>query len=162
MKIIHYLSKVKLLVILRAIIMSNIVKGTVLKFEEAIFNGSWKKPKFSHTAIHTVKVTKESYGSSKGQHSFTLEVIDSTERKVGETFRKMGRNIYPTAQIISQPETIIELTEEKNERSQEAKETKYFNWLMEAQYEGKKWKIEKIPMWFKIKYREHFENIVYV
>lgn len=69
----------------------NLVVGTIIRFEEAVFTGSYKKPKFSHTAIHTVKIIKESYGSLRGQHSFTLEVIESTKRSKGDIFRKMGR-----------------------------------------------------------------------
>jgi hypothetical protein len=137
----------------------NIVKGTILKFEEPIFIGSYPKVKFSYNAIHTVEVIKDSYGSLKGQHSFTLKVIESTEKLVGDTFRKMGRNIYPTAEIISQPENLEKISKEKKERSDASKDNKYTSWYLEAMNEGKYFKLEKIPFSVKIELEERFGKI---
>ncbi len=136
----------------------NLTAGTIVKFEEAIFTGSYKKPKFSHTATHTVRILRESYGARRGQHSFTLEVIESTERRRGEVFRKMGRNLYPTAQVIEYPKDHQEKVEEKRARAAIAKESKYYTWLSEAAFEGKKWKLDRIPLAWKQEHRELIES----
>lgn len=140
--------------------MINIVKETILEFTEDIFEKiGYKKYEFKGRAIHKVKVIKESYGKKRGQHSFTVEVIKSTHKKVGEKFRKMGRNIYPTANIIKQPKDMEKLTKEKNKRSIEAREIKYLQWIDEARYEGKKHKLDKIPESFKAEHPELFEYL---
>lgn len=134
--------------------MANIVKGTVFTFEENIFTGSHRKPKFSHTETHTVEVVDDSYGGKRGQHSFKLKVIESDGRQAGEVFRKMGRNLYPTAVVITQPGDIDSKAEEKAKRAEAARAAKYHQWAAEAQMEGKHWKADKIPGWFK-KENEH-------
>ena len=73
-----------------------------LVIEKAYFQGSWRKPKFIGKQIMKVKVLRHSYGSEKGQHTFTLEVLDVLEELDtsqahgrGDTFRIKGRNLYP-------------------------------------------------------------------
>jgi len=68
----------------------------IVKFEKNFFVGSYKKPKFSHSAVLSVKVLKHSYGALKGQHTFTVEVLecDTDDHKVGEIFCIKGRNLY--------------------------------------------------------------------
>lgn len=66
----------------------NCVVGDHVRFERAIFSGSYKKPKFSHYELVTAKIVKDSYGEVKQQHTFTLE----DER--GNRFLIKGRNLY--------------------------------------------------------------------
>lgn len=134
---------------------TNIVTGTIFSFEEAVFTGTYPKSKFSHNANHTVKVLKESYGGKRGQHSFTLEVIESDEKRTGEIFRKMGRNIYPTMKVLKQPENYLQLAESKRKRAEDAKYNKYLNWYQEAIFEGKEFKLDKIPK----QYLKEFEGL---
>ena len=73
-----------------------------LIIEKPYFQGSYRKPKFIGKQVMKVKVLRHSYGSDKGQHTFTLEVIDVVEsletsqaHVKGDTFRIKGRNLYP-------------------------------------------------------------------
>lgn len=66
----------------------DVVKGDHIRFSKAVFLGSFKKPKFSHYQTITAQVIKESYGSQKQQHTFTL-LTDN-----GETMLIKGRNLY--------------------------------------------------------------------
>lgn len=73
-----------------------------LIIEKAYFQGSHRKPKFIGKQTMKVKVLRHSYGSLKGQHTFTLEVLDVIEKLdisqahvKGDTFRIKGRNLYP-------------------------------------------------------------------
>lgn len=136
----------------------NLTVGTIIKFEEAIFTGSYKKPEFSHTATHVVRILRESYGARKGQHSFSLEVIESTERNKGGVFRKMGRNIYPTAQVITYPDDHEDKVADKEYRANIAKESKYLTWVVEAAFEGKMRKLDRIPLDWKKENRKLIES----
>lgn len=61
----------------------------VIIFQQAIFGGSWKKPKFLGYNTRICKVLNESYGAEKQQHTFTLKDLENQEE-----FRIKGRNIY--------------------------------------------------------------------
>lgn len=126
----------------------NIVVGTVFRFTEAVFYGKYPRAKYSHDESHTVECIKESYGSLRGQHSFTLKVIESDSKQVGEVFRRLGRNLYPTAVLVGQPDNLSELEAEKRERSKAVKMAKWDRWLYEAEFEGKPWKRDNVPSWY--------------
>lgn len=100
----------------------NILKGTILEFTEAVFTGKYPNATYSHDAKHTVEVVNESYGAKKGQHTFTLKVLTSTDRPKGELFRKKGRNLYSTGRIIKEPENAEQLAREKRERAKRVKQ----------------------------------------
>jgi len=66
----------------------NCVTGDEVMFEKDIFSGSYPKTRWEGTEIIFAKITKDSYGSDKGQHTFSLETLAS------EKMRIKGRNLY--------------------------------------------------------------------
>jgi hypothetical protein len=62
--------------------------GDEVRFQRALFSGSFRNPKFAGFELVTAKIIKDSYGSEKQQHTFTLETED------GETTLIKGRNLY--------------------------------------------------------------------
>lgn len=76
---------------------NSIVTGDTIKFTEAVFGGSFRKPRFIGERTITANVMRESYGAAKQQHTFTLEVLECTGTEplaVGTVTRRKGRNIY--------------------------------------------------------------------
>ena len=75
--------------------------GCILKIEKNYFLGNYKKPQFDGKSILKIVVLKNSYGSLKGQHTFTCKVLEVIEKgskqthDVNEVFRIKGRNLYP-------------------------------------------------------------------
>lgn len=68
--------------------------GDTIKFKEAVFGGSFKKPKYLGDREITAKIIKDSYGADKQQHTFTLIISSSgTDPLTSGTTRK-GRNVY--------------------------------------------------------------------
>ena len=75
----------------------DVVTGDTILFAEAVFGGSYKKPKFLGERRIIALVTADSYGAAKQQHTFSLNVLwsDGTEAlPVGKTTRRKGRNVY--------------------------------------------------------------------
>ena len=66
----------------------DVVVGDEVKFERAIFDGSWRRPKFTGFETVVGRVVRDSYGSLKQQHTFTIQLED------GSTTRIKGRNLY--------------------------------------------------------------------
>lgn len=64
------------------------VIGDDVRFEQATFSGSWRRPKFDGFILVTARVVSESYGRDKQQHTFTLALPDG-----GKILIK-GRNLY--------------------------------------------------------------------
>ena len=64
------------------------VVGDEVRFERATFSGSHRRPKFAGFERMTGKITRESYGSQKQQHTFTIVLKD------GSVTRIKGRNLY--------------------------------------------------------------------
>ena len=64
------------------------VVGDDVCFERAMFGGSFRKPKFLGNETVTGKIVRDSYGSAKQQHTFTIELPN------GETTQVKGRNLY--------------------------------------------------------------------
>lgn len=62
--------------------------GDEVRFERAVFGGSFRKPTFLGYELVTGKIVADSYGKAKQQHTFTLALSDGT------TLRIMGRNLY--------------------------------------------------------------------
>lgn len=69
----------------------DVVRGDEVRFERAVFSGSFRKPIFSHIEIVSGMVVSESYGRAKQQHTFTLKLLD------GSILRIKGRNLYRRA-----------------------------------------------------------------
>lgn len=130
----------------------DIIMGATIKFTEQVYGGSFKNPKHLGEREITAVVLRDSYGGKRGQHSFTLEVTSATgcnseEILKKKKIRRMGRNVYPTAIIISEPVNAEELAAEKHARAAAAKEAKYRQWLRDAE-EGNEFKLDKIPVEF--------------
>ncbi len=84
----------------------NLVKGTIFTATFPIFTGSFRNAKFSHDVIIKGKILKDSYGKETGQHTFTFEIIESSDNReftVGYNYRKKGRNIYPNINEFTYP-----------------------------------------------------------
>lgn len=73
------------------------VTGDTIKFTEAVFGGSYRKPKYLGDREIVAKVIRDSYGREKQQHTFTIHVLESTGFDAltpdTKTTRK-GRNVY--------------------------------------------------------------------
>ncbi len=77
----------------------DVVAGDTILFVEAVFGGSYKKPKFAGHRRVIAKVLKDSYGAAKQQHTFTLDVIWSDgvqPLQIGKRTTRKGRNVYGT------------------------------------------------------------------
>jgi hypothetical protein len=71
--------------------------GDVILFTEAVFEGSFRKPKFLGERRIAARIVKDSYGSVKQQHTFTLEVLASDgvdALAAGTQTTRKGRNVY--------------------------------------------------------------------
>ena len=64
------------------------VVGDQVRFDRATFSGSYRKPKCTGFARITGTIIRDSYGTDKQQHTFTIEMLD------GSTTRIKGRNLY--------------------------------------------------------------------
>lgn len=64
------------------------VVGDEVRFERAVFTGSYRKPQFDGFVKITGKIIKDSYGKDKQQHTFTLELVDGSKQMI------KGRNLY--------------------------------------------------------------------
>jgi hypothetical protein len=131
---------------------TNIVTGDLILFEESVYSGSYSKPKWIGTRWIKAFVKKDSYGSKCGQHTFTLDIIESEgieSENIGNTLLRKGRNLYKNCYIIEDALYKDALTKEKNKRSNIAKERKYSRMYQEAIFEGKTFKLDKIPEKYK-------------
>lgn len=71
--------------------------GDVILFTEAVFGGSFRKPKFLGERQVAARIVNDSYGGSKQQHTFTIVVIESEGYRAlptGTKTTRKGRNIY--------------------------------------------------------------------
>lgn len=129
---------------------TDVAKGDVVLFTEAVFSGSYPDSHFEGDRRILGIIEKESYGSDKGQHSFTIYVLDSDGQDMlteGEKIVRKGRNVYKK-DFMYLPLASEKVREEKHERGQAAKNSKYWTWLNEAEHEGKEFKLDKIPSSF--------------
>jgi hypothetical protein len=67
------------------------VVGDQVRFDRALFCGSWRKPVFLGYERVTGKILRDSYGSDKQQHTFTLRIGGQC---TGYEIRIKGRNLY--------------------------------------------------------------------
>jgi hypothetical protein len=74
----------------------DVVTGDVIQWEEGVFTSS-KRPKFLGNRTVRAVVVKDSYGSDKQQHTFTILPLSSSGTQpiaVGKQTTRKGRNIY--------------------------------------------------------------------
>lgn len=64
------------------------VRGDEVRFSQAQFGGSHRRPVFLGYRVVTGTVVRDSYGAAKQQHTFTLDLGE------GKTLRIKGRNLY--------------------------------------------------------------------
>jgi hypothetical protein len=107
-------------------IAKNIVIGDRILWVEAIFSGSFRNAKFEGFSAFEGVIEKESYGSEKAQHTFTVRLADGT------TKRKKGRTIFKHAcLLVEKAAERAELQAEKNVRGTVAKKAALLRWLSE-------------------------------
>lgn len=73
------------------------VAGDEILFTEAVFGGSYRKPRFLGERRIAARVLKDSYGAAKQQHTFTIEAIASDgydPLPAGTRTTRKGRNVY--------------------------------------------------------------------
>jgi len=75
--------------------------GCIVTFEKSYFKGSFRNPQFDGKSLLKIEILRHSYGSAKGQHTFTVKILEvinkgsDQTKNVGETMRIKGRNLYP-------------------------------------------------------------------
>lgn len=62
--------------------------GDEVRFERAVFAGSFRKPVFVGYELLTGVIVADSYGKAKQQHTFTIRTEDGSEIRI------KGRNLY--------------------------------------------------------------------
>lgn len=75
----------------------DVVTGDIVTFAEAVFGGSFHRPKFLGERTIVAKVIRDSYGAAKQQHTFTLEILECggiDPLKAGTVTTRKGRNVY--------------------------------------------------------------------
>jgi len=131
----------------------DIVKGSKIKFKEPVFGGSFRNPKFLGMRTITGIVINESYGAKRGQHTFTIEVINCDGydcEAVKPTIRRKGRNVYRECEIISQPEDFSKIADEKHGRAEKALRSKWANIVLEvADDPSKGHKLDRVPVEYR-------------
>lgn len=81
--------------------MNAIRTGCIVVFFKSYFKGGFRSPKFDGKSLIKAEVTKHSYGQEKGQHTFTLKILEIMDngsdqtKKPGEFMLIKGRNLYP-------------------------------------------------------------------
>jgi hypothetical protein len=92
----------------------NIVTGTKLLVDEPVFaGGSFYRGRARGASVvgrrqFAAVVERESYGASRGQHTFTLRVTGGVDGldppAVGSVVRRKGRTLYRNAELVDQPD----------------------------------------------------------
>ena len=75
----------------------DVVAGDTIRFTEAVFGGSHRRPVKVGERVIVARVLRDSYGADKQQHTFTLKVIASEgyqPLQAGTQTTRKGRNIY--------------------------------------------------------------------
>ena len=98
----------------------NIVVGLVFEAEFPVFRGSFRNATYDGVAKVKGKITSDSYGKKTGKHTFTFLVTESDrpdEFTVGQTYRKVGKNMYPSILSYEYPVNYEAVAEEKARRA---------------------------------------------
>jgi len=98
-----------------------------------VCRGNYINPKDLGERRIVGKILKESY-SSRGQHTFTIEIINCEGFKKEDVLSKnkitrKGRNVYKDFNILEVPEDVEKLQKEKKPRSITARKRRYENYL---------------------------------
>ena len=126
----------------------NLTTGTKIKLTESVYTGSWKHPRYVGDRTILGTIVKDSYGAKRGQHTFTVQVEESTgvdAPDVGKKICRKGRTLYKKAEVISYPDDHADLAKEKEVRAADAKDQKHWNWVCESRSMHAFEKLWKIP-----------------
>jgi hypothetical protein len=105
----------------------DVCAGDTIRFTEAVFAGSYRKPKYIGERQIVASVVRDSYGACKQQHTFTLEVIESSGVSplvAGTTTTRKGRNVYRNGTerlLLADESARRERLDEKHERGNAAR-----------------------------------------
>lgn len=105
----------------------DVVAGDEIKFTEAVFGGSFKKPRYLGDRTICALVTNDSYGAKKQQHTFTLKILASngiSPLEAGTKTTRKGRNVYRNGTLRRpwiDPELREMAVEEKHFRGDQAR-----------------------------------------
>ena len=94
----------------------SLTRDCIVQVKEPYFSGTYRNAKFEGERFYEGTIIKESYGSGSGQHTFTIEIISSDFKQMGEKIRRKGRNIYPNLVSVQTPKNHTYLCEEKENR----------------------------------------------
>lgn len=75
----------------------DVVVGDRVRFDEAVFSGSYRRPKFQGVRTIEAKIVADSYGAQKQQHTFTMIVLTCSglsPLEEGEQIQRKARNVY--------------------------------------------------------------------
>ena len=73
------------------------VAGDHIRWTEAVFSGSYRRPRFAGGRDIEAEIVKDAYGADKQQHTFTLLVIASSGTDApepGSKIKRKGRSLY--------------------------------------------------------------------
>jgi len=93
--------------------------GDVVVFQRAIFEGSFRNPKFLYMETIRGTIIKDSYGKEKQQHTFTIETWDKKKIRI------KGRNLYKNGtlrKVWDDENKRLEILDEKHERGTRIRE----------------------------------------
>lgn len=103
--------------------------GVALRWTEAVFEGSYKTPKYVGDRNVTGYILSESYGAQTQQHTFTIQVTEATGTKCEEVLalgkvKRKGRNLYKQYTVLGVPSDYKALADEKHQRGAIARSMK--------------------------------------
>jgi len=108
----------------------DVVQGDIIRFTESVFIGQRNHPRKIGDRRLIAKVVSESYGKSKQQHTFTLEILKSDGAEaIGKQIKRKGRNIYRNG--VERLEWMDEslrkqVCDEKHERGHKARQAREY------------------------------------
>ena len=75
----------------------DVVVGDRVRFDEAVFGGSHRRPRFRGLRTVEAEIIGDSYGEQMQQHTFSIFVLASSgfdALRPSERIRRKGRNVY--------------------------------------------------------------------
>jgi len=108
----------------------DVVTGDTIKFTEAVFAGSFRKPIYLGDRVIEAEIIRDSYGAEKQQHTFTIRILRSTGTDavpVGTVTTRKGRNIYRRGvqrQIWQSEDARASEASEKHKRGDDARQAR--------------------------------------
>lgn len=122
----------------------DLVVGCIFDLEDPVFGGSFRNPKHLYDRRLRVRIIRDSYGDVKGQHTFTLEVLEADrDLQPGDTIRRKGRNVYGRiVGDVEYPPDYAEKAADKHARGAEAAARRLES--LRSEVASKPWLADKI------------------